>query len=205
MTRHHRVLLPVLCIAVQVIAGCGQPEPEEPTGPMLGVALERSARPEPLAVRAQALQGYCDSVTTWDPAWVDFEAEVLAEVNRRRAAGATCGGVARRPVPALTLDSRLRCAARLHSQDMATKAFFSHTGSNGSTFVQRIQAAGYSFTAAGENIAAGQTTPASVVQGWMNSTGHCNNIMNPNYTQLGVGYYRGGPYGHYWTQDFGRP
>jgi uncharacterized protein YkwD len=78
--------------------------------------------------------------------------------------------------------------------DMGAKNFFSHTGSNGSTFTQRITNAGYS-------------TPAAVVDGWMASTGHCNNIMNPNFKHLGVGYSyaSGATYRHYWTQDFGRP
>ena len=57
-----------------------------------------------------------------------------------------------------------------------------------------------------ENIAAGYSTAAQVVAGWMTSTGHCNNIMNGNYKHLGVGYYyaAGATYKHYWTQDFGK-
>ena len=67
--------------------------------------------------------------------------------------------------------------------------------------------AGYTWSAAGENIAAGQTTPSAVVTSWMNSSGHCNNIMSPSFKHLGVGYYYGSAstYKHYWTQDFGSP
>jgi uncharacterized protein YkwD len=91
--------------------------------------------------------------------------------------------------------------------DMGAKNFFSHTGSNGSTFAQRITNAGYTYTAAGENIAAGYSTPTAVVESWMKSTWHCDNLMNPNYKHLGVGYSyaSGATYRHYWTQDFGRP
>jgi uncharacterized protein YkwD len=143
----------------------------------------------------------------WNAAWASLEDQVLTLVNQRRAAGATCGGVAKPPVAALTSNAKLRCAARNHSKDMGSKNFFSHTGSNGSTFVQRIEAALYKpWLALAENIAAGQTTAAAVVNGWMSSTGHCNNIMNGNYKHLGVGYFNApsSTYKHYWTQDFGK-
>jgi uncharacterized protein YkwD len=150
---------------------------------------------------------YCDDVATWNSTWATLESQVLTLVNQRRAAGATCGGVAKPPVPALTLNTKLRCAARKHSKDMGTKNFFSHTGSNGSNFAQRIVSAGYTpWLALAENIAAGHSTAAAVVNGWMASTGHCNNIMNGNYKHLGVGYFYGATatYKHYWTQDFGK-
>ncbi|PCC68550.1 Cysteine-rich secretory protein family protein [Nannocystis exedens] len=142
----------------------------------------------------------------WDPAWAALEDQVLTLVNQKRAAGAVCGGVSKPPVPPVTAQAQLRCAARNHSKDMGVNNFFSHTGSNGSTFTQRITAAGYVWKAAGENIAAGYSTAAQVVNGWMASTGHCNNIMNGNYKHLGIGYYYGGSstYKHYWTQDFGK-
>ena len=55
----------------------------------------------------------------------------------------------------------------------------------------------------GENIAAGQPTPESVVAGWLRSEGHCRNIMNPGFRELGLGFAQGGTYGTYWVQDFG--
>ncbi|WP_235880127.1 CAP domain-containing protein [Polyangium aurulentum] len=151
------------------------------------------------------LVAWCNDVLTWDSTATTWENKVLELVNQRRAAGATCGGVAKPKVAALTFDERLRCAARKHSKDMGDKNFFSHTGSNGSSPWQRINNAGYSYTAAAENIAAGQNTPESVVDGWMKSTGHCNNIMAGNLKHLGVGYYykSTATYKHYWTQDFG--
>ena len=110
-------------------------------------------------------------------------------------------------LPALTVQSQLTAAARGHSQDMACNKFFSHTGSDGSSFSTRISRAGYSYSAAAENIAAGYGDPASVVAGWMGSQGHKDNMLNPNYTEVGIGYIyvAGSPYGVYWTANFGRP
>ena len=127
-------------------------------------------------------------------------------VNQRRAAGATCGGTAYPPVGPVSLDTNLRAAARGHSEDMAVNAFFSHTGSDGSSATNRIWAAGYSGGyPLGENIAGGQSSPTNVVNAWMASTGHCQNIMNGSFEDLGVGYayLDSSPYRHYWTQNFG--
>ena len=141
-----------------------------------------------------------------DPSATVFENEVLALVNQRRAAGATCGGTAHPPVVALAMNANLRLAAQGHSQDMATNNYFSHTSLDGRTFVDRIRGAGYTGSGPlGENIAAGQGSPAAVVNGWMGSTGHCQNIMNGSYRSIGVGYaFRAGSqFGSYWTQTFG--
>ncbi len=138
-----------------------------------------------------------------NPSW---EIEVLTLVNQRRAAGATCGGTAYGPAPALVMHAALRAAARGHSEDMAALNYFSHTSYDGRTFGQRMSAAGYAGASPwGENIAAGQSSPAAVVQGWMNSAGHCANIMNPGYRAIGVGYAfsASSSYRHYWTQNFG--
>lgn len=110
-------------------------------------------------------------------------------------------------VAPLSGQSQLGNAARGHSQDMACNGFFSHTGSDGSTFAVRITRVGYSYSAAAENIAAGYGDPASVVAGWMGSQGHKDNMLNPNYTEVGIGYIyvAGSPYGVYWTANFGRP
>ncbi|WNG57221.1 CAP domain-containing protein [Archangium gephyra] len=196
-----------------LLAGCGGGEerPEEcpdlcaetASEGVVGESVQMEAPAGEGAVRAQA---YCDDVSTWNKDWTAFEDQVLTLVNQKRAAGATCGGEAKPAVPALTLDTRLRCAARKHSKDMATNNFFSHTGSNGSTPTQRMTSAGYTWRAAAENIAAGQNTPSTVVDSWMKSTGHCNNIMGASYKHLGVGYYHrssGSTYASYWTQNFG--
>jgi len=120
--------------------------------------------------------------------------QVLALVNTERA-GAGC-----RP---LGTSSALQRAAQGHSADMAARSYFSHTDLDGSTFADRIRAAGYGGGAIAENIAAGQTSAEAVMRGWMASPGHRANILNCAYRDLGVGYATGGSYGTYWTQTFG--
>jgi uncharacterized protein YkwD len=105
--------------------------------------------------------------------------------------------------PALAADPRLAKSARAHSSDMAAHNYFSHTSLDGQDFVAREKAAGFP-TPGAENIAAGQRTPDDVVKGWMASPGHRANILNCGLKALGVGMARGGSYGIYWTQNFGR-
>jgi len=147
----------------------------------------------------------CRNAASWPSEWVAYEDQVLTLINQRRAAGATCGGVAKPPVGPVVTDSALREASRCHSLDMAVQGYFSHTGKDGSSPWDRIAAAGYTASPTGENIAAGYQTPQAVVEGWMTSTGHCNNMMNGNSNETGVGYafQSGSPYGRYWTQTFG--
>ncbi|MFC0862510.1 CAP domain-containing protein [Sphaerimonospora cavernae] len=123
----------------------------------------------------------------------DLENEVVRLTNVERAK-VGCGP--------LTHDAKLHTAAYGHSADMSAKNYFSHTSQDGSSFADRIRATGYSYTAIAENIAKGYQTPEAVVQGWMNSSGHRTNMLNCNYTDIGVGYAKTG--GPYWTQDFGK-
>jgi hypothetical protein len=130
----------------------------------------------------------------WPADWIALEDRVLVLVNERRRAGATCGQYGTyEPTHDLTAESHLRRAARLHSQDMAERNYFSHDspeGPNGDTMDERIENAGYlGWTYIGENIAAGQTTAEQVVETWMNSDGHCINIMSPYFEELGIGYF----------------
>jgi uncharacterized protein YkwD len=98
-------------------------------------------------------------------------------------------------------NAQLRAAAYGHSADMSAKNYFDHTSQDGRSFADRIKAAGYSYTAIGENIAEGYDTAEAVVEGWMSSPGHRENMLNCDYTDIGVGYVKAG--GPYWTQDFG--
>lgn len=77
-----------------------------------------------------------------------------------------------------------------------------HTNPDGESPFDRMSNAGYSYSYAGENIAAGYPSPSAVVAGWMGSTGHCKNIMSPNFTEIGVGYHGAG---NQWTHSFGKP
>lgn len=115
--------------------------------------------------------------------------------------------------PALTLNVQLINSAQAHSVDMAQNDFFGHTGSDGSSFDQRITRAGYNFRRAAENIAAGYATPEEVVDGWFNESppndGHRLNILNCALREIGVGYVYlpndpgSVTYQYYWTQDLG--
>lgn len=101
---------------------------------------------------------------------------------------------------ALTVNEKLTEVAQDHSQDMADQRNLSHTGSDGSSLTDRYARVGYSWSAAGENIASGYTTPESVMSGWMASSGHRANILNCAFKEIGVGFAESGSY---WTQDFG--
>jgi uncharacterized protein YkwD len=130
---------------------------------------------------------------------------ILALVNAHRASGAVCGTTALPPALPLSLDSALNDAAALHAVDMAQFDYFSHIGRDGSTFVERIQDAGFSGVTFGENIAAGLTTVAAVVSAWMGSSLHCSNIMNPAFDFMGAGHatVATSTFGTYWVQTFG--
>jgi len=134
---------------------------------------------------------------------------MLAAVNARRHAGATCGSHGSFPPAAdLAWNDAITQAAVAHSDDMVTRNFFDHTGSDGSSPGDRMTAAGYAWRGWGENIAAGQGSVAEVVDGWMKSDGHCANLMNAAYKDIGVACVAGNAsttYRTYWTQDFGTP
>jgi uncharacterized protein YkwD len=146
-------------------------------------------------------------VAEWSEPARAFETEVVERVNQERAQGATCGNQSFSATGPLAMEARLRCAARVHSLDMSVRGFFDHTNPDGESPFARMERAGYQYQAAGENIAAGQTTPQEVVDGWMLSSGHCMNIMSPDFSQIGVGYVfdADGQLPHYWTQTFGTP
>ncbi len=142
----------------------------------------------------------------WPAAYATLEQGILAETNKRRAAGASCGTKGTfGPAGPLVMQSQLQTAARKHSKDMATNNYFSHTNLAGKSPFDRMKAEGYKGGTMGENIAAGNATVAATMDQWMKSDGHCANIMNKSYTQLGVGYWYSATstYKHYWTQNFG--
>lgn len=130
----------------------------------------------------------------------DFVQRVLDLTNRFRATN----GLA-----PLNLNIELDASALGHSQDMALQDYFDHNGLNGSTMTSRMNQVGYTSSAYGENIAAGYDTPEEVVQGWIDSASHRANLLNPSFTDIGIGYYYlsndtgSNNYYSYWTQDFG--
>jgi len=147
----------------------------------------------------------CMAAAMWDPAWTAFEQEVLDLVNQNRAMGWNCDAEGQfEAAPPLTMNPFLRCSARLHSKDMADRDFFAHDNPDGDGPSERMDAVGYMGGTWGENIAMGQRTPEQVVEGWMESDGHCANIMRPSFTEIGVGFVQGASQRDlYWTQNFG--
>lgn len=133
---------------------------------------------------------------------VNLDANViLSIVNQNRVSGAVCGSQSREPVSALLWSDELAKAALDHSNDMQVNNYFSHTSQDGREFSQRAKDAGFEGSPVGENIAQGYPNEEAIMQGWMESAGHCNNIMNGNATHVGVAK---SDEGSYWTMVLGR-
>ena len=131
---------------------------------------------------------------------------MLAQINAARAAGGTCGGERLPPSAPVAWNERLFSAANAHSADMAGRNYFAHSTPDGVDLSQRVAAAGYGASAAGENIAAGDGSVRGVMTTWLQSDGHCRNIMRPVFTEVAVACVRGSAssYGTYWTMVLGR-
>jgi uncharacterized protein YkwD len=140
----------------------------------------------------------------------DWQAEgqaLLALINTARAQARQCGDTAYAAAPALSWSAALGGIAEAHSRDMANRNFFSHLGQDGRTPGDRAELAGYLATQLGENIAAGLDSPQKVLDGWLVSPGHCANLMNPQFSELGAAYAVDprSDAGIYWTALFGTP
>ncbi len=106
----------------------------------------------------------------------------------------------------LAISLKLQASAQKHADWMAETATMSHTGNHGSSFVDRINAEGYSWSSIGENIAEGYPSEESVIKGWMGSLGHRLNILNKSFTEVGFGRAVNVKSGDvYWSADFGSP
>jgi uncharacterized protein YkwD len=99
----------------------------------------------------------------------------------------------------LHFNCSLYSAAKAHTADMVRMRRIGHTGSDGSSIGHRVKRSGYQYSRVGENVAYGTSTPQGVVRLWMNSAGHRQNILNPAFNEIGVGYWNG-----YWTQVLAR-
>jgi uncharacterized protein YkwD len=130
----------------------------------------------------------------------DFNAAILNEINKYRQSGCKCGNTNMPPVPALKWDNLLEEAALLHTQDMVDNNFFAHEGSDGSSSSERVTATGYNWRTVGENIAYGYHSIEAVVKAWIDSEGHCQNIMNESFTEMGAA-----EYDTFWTQTLAKP
>ena len=126
----------------------------------------------------------------------EFQKKVIELVNSERA---------KVGLNALSENNDLNNVATLKSEDMVKLNYFSHTSPTYGSPFEMLSQFNISYTAAGENIAYGQSTPEEVMNGWMNSSGHKANILNTNFTQIGVGVAQKANGQYVWTQEFSRP
>lgn len=156
-------------------------KPTAPTAPTAPAAPSAPAKPS--ASTASANQS-------------SYEQQVVNLVNKERAAAG---------LPALTVNATLSKVAEAKAADMRDNHYFDHQSPTYGSPFDMMRQFGVSYTSAGENIAKGQRTPEEVMNGWMNSPGHRANILNSNYTQIGVGYVTDSNGTGYWVQEFIRP
>lgn len=153
-------------------------------------APQQNQQPERGQEQRQQGQQAPQQQTTENHGLSKFESDVVALTNReRRQAG----------LNALEVDTSLSQVARQKSTDMQQQNYFSHTSPTYGSPFDMMRDFGITYRSAGENIAKGQTSPEEVVQAWMNSQGHRENILNANFTHIGVGYEQNG---NHWTQMF---
>lgn len=133
-------------------------------------------------------------------------ADMVRAVNAARASARTCGSTRYAAAPAVTAHPTLTTVAESYAARLGRDAFFSHTSPSGDGPGDRLTAAGYPWRTYGENIAAGYASVSSAMAGWLASPGHCVNIMNPAFTEIGPGHasVSGSPYGTYWVLVLGR-
>lgn len=127
---------------------------------------------------------------------------MLKEVNKVRNKRCKCGTMKFKPATNLIWDVKLEQAAKRHAEDMSKVKKLNHTGSDKSTVAMRVTDENFIWTLVGENIAEGYPDIIAVVSGWMNSPGHCRNIMNPQFTHMGAAVSSDGKY---WVQVFATP
>ena len=198
--RLHALAATVAAALCCVLAGCGGGGGTDAVPPV-GAATGTDAECGPVALPAPRTAPV--ACAAFDDA---ARARVLELVNGARAEARRCGTETFDAAPPLEWNPCLEAAAAGHSDDMATHDFFSHTGSDGSQIGMRATAAGFVWFTVGENIAAGQETAARAMTGWIDSPGHCANLMDPRFDSLGmactsVPTTTGGTY---WTQVLGR-
>jgi uncharacterized protein YkwD len=188
-----------------------------------GLKIEHEFKPGMQAVRleVQGTNGKLSQVLAVNPGVVagnpDFDRQVLDFTNQARTKGWDCVAKrfpASRKIRLAPLEHNvvLDRAARAQSAGMALSRYFDHQSSLDSSHpADRVNATDYPWHMVGENIAAGQPTPAVVVDAWLRSPGHCKNIMNPDYTQIGLSFVQRPSSStelqprNFWTQVFARP
>ena len=164
--------------------------------PTIPAASSRTAPPSPAPAPAPR-----------NPPAPVLASQVLQLVNDVRIRGTRCGQRVFAPAPPLALSGTLTNVAFGHAADMAEHGYFEHQDLNGQSPADRVRAVGYRGKLVGENIAYGPKSVAEVVQGWLDSPAHCENIMDPRFAEMGIAYAAGrsGRHGLYWVQVFAEP
>ena len=170
--------VPVFCLVATLLVACGEHTPD---------TASMGAGPSSIDCHVRA-------------------EEALRLINAARASGAHCGASAMAPAPALRWDGRLQQAAFVHSAEMASANYFEHESPEGRTVRDRVAATHYPMKGVGENIAGGDESIAEAVQGWLGSPAHCENLMDPHFTDVAVACVAqpNTQWGTYWTMVLGQ-
>ena len=183
-----------LCLAtLSVLAACGGgSDASLPPDPTTGGSDSPANPPASSAVTAASS---CNLP--------NFQADVIAAVNAARAQARNCGNTAVPAAAAMRWNDKLFAASAVHSADMAARNEMTHIGSDGSEFWNRTEAQGYK-SASSENVAYGYGSVQDVMQGWINSAGHCTNIMRQSANDVAVACVRASNSTPYWTMVLGK-
>lgn len=189
-------LTPTSSAAVTPSAGKPVASPSATVKPSATARPTRTVTKRPTRTKSPTKTKAPVSDETTNPPSDDTVSEVIRLVNvERKEAG--CGS--------LTGESRLHRAAQKHSDRQADQDTMSHQLPGEASMGDRVTAEGYRWSGVAENVAAGYRTPAAVMDGWMNSSGHKANILNCGYKNIGVGVTKSGDGTLYWTQNFASP
>lgn len=142
-----------------------------------------------------------------DASRAQMVADVLRQINQARSLARNCGSGHFKPSSSLSMNQILEQVASKHAAEMAMRSTVSHVSVDGSLPAERAEAAGYHSAAFAENVAAGQDSAAAVMDAFLGSPGHCANIMNPDFSEIGIAFAveKTSQHGIYWTLTFGRP
>lgn len=136
-----------------------------------------------------------------------LEDDIVAQVNAARAQPRRCGAKQYAAAPPLKYSAQLADASQAHAIDMAQRGYFDHDTPEGVQPTERLATTGYRWSLTGENIARGDMGADEAMAGWLRSPGHCANIMEPRFSEMGVGIAAGGVREGdlYWVQTFAAP
>jgi uncharacterized protein YkwD len=178
------------------------------------VGIHRRGAQTWLVIAAPGPDSVSTSLSSATPKWTPLApttpapaTQVLQLVNDVRAVGTRCGEKAFGPASPLQLSATLDAVAAAHANDMARHDYFEHVDREGRSPADRLRATGYQERLVGENIAYGPKSADEVVAGWLHSPGHCENIMDPRFVEMGLALApgQGARRGQYWDQEFAQP